>query len=112
MELAYCFLNSSFAYWHWRLFDGGILYPINLLKVLPIKKDMVEEQYRKLHELVMDAKEKETNYLVYKKNAFMVQENVKFPTELRDKFNTFILELFHIDADIRVFNKVHDNKVF
>ena len=40
---AYCLINSSFAYWHWRLFDGGITYPVGLLLKTPIIFDLLTE---------------------------------------------------------------------
>ena len=39
----YCLINSSFAYWHWRLFDGGITYPISLLLKMPIFYNSLSE---------------------------------------------------------------------
>ena len=35
-DLAYCFLNSSFCYWHWRLYDGEITYQKGMLDNLPV----------------------------------------------------------------------------
>lgn len=112
MEYAYCLLNSSFAYWYWRLFDGGITYPTGLLKTIPIKNSFSKTELKQLHMLVSSIKVTETNYLVYKKNASEMQENIKFPIEIRDKFNDFILSTFGINADLRSFDCIHSNNIF
>jgi len=112
MELAYCLLNSSFAYWHWRLFDGGITYPTGLLKTIPIKSKLTKKEQKQLHKLVTSIKATETEYLVYKKNASEMQENVKFPVEFRDKFNEFLLTTLNLNADVRAFDCIHSNKIF
>lgn len=39
----FCLISSSFVYWHWRLYDGGINYPRNLLKLL-LKKTILENE--------------------------------------------------------------------
>jgi hypothetical protein len=43
-EFAFCLLNSSFAYWYWRLYDGGITYPKGLLLNLPMFYDALTEE--------------------------------------------------------------------
>lgn len=111
-ELAYCILNSSFAYWHWRLYDGGIIYPIGLLSTLPIKSTLTVTEQQQLHDIVNDIKKTETNYLVYAKNSSEIQENVKFPIEFRDKFNEFMVSILGINLSIREFDRVHSNKIF
>lgn len=107
-EYAYCILNSSFAYWHWRLFDGGITYPTGLLKTMPIRLN----HDCNMHDIVQNAQSHETDFLVYKKNALNIQENVKFPLEYRDAFNQTIMQIFNIHADIRIFDCIHKNNIF
>ena len=110
-DLIYCFLNSSFNYWHWRIFDGGITYSIGLLERLPIfidKLDNVTEGklIQKAHEL----KVIESEYLVYKKNANQLQENIKFPDRHRNEINTLFLEALGIEScDLSI---IHNNFFF
>ena len=49
-NFVYCFINSSFAYWYWRLYDGGITYPKNLLLDLPMIYDLITEEDKKFFE--------------------------------------------------------------
>ena len=35
----YCMLNSTFAYWYWRLYDGGINCPLTIINSIPIFYD-------------------------------------------------------------------------
>lgn len=44
---AYCLLNSSFAYWYWRLYDGGITYTKSLLDSLPVFFDLLTQENKK-----------------------------------------------------------------
>jgi hypothetical protein len=110
---AYCLLNSSFAYWHWRLFDGGITYPIGLLKTIPIRiQSLSSDELNLLKKIVNDVQNKESDFLVYKKNATEMQENVKFPDEYRNQFNDFILKTLQISKQHDIFNSVHSNHIF
>ena len=34
-------INSSFAYWWWRIYDGGITYPVSLLNAMPIPLNLL-----------------------------------------------------------------------
>jgi len=110
---AYCLLNSSFAYWYWRLFDGGITYPIGLLKTIPVRiQSLSPDEIRSLKEIVTDTQNKEDEFLVYKKNACKVQENVKFPDEYCNRFNEFIFETLRLPWQNDIFAPVHANCVF
>lgn len=110
---AYCLLNSSFAYWYWRLFDGGITYPIGLLKTIPIRiQSLSSDEIKTLKTIVNDTKDKESDFLVYKKNASEMQENVKFPDEYRNRFNEFIFATLQIHGQNDAFAPVHSNCVF
>lgn len=88
MAIAYCWLNSSFAYWWWRVFDGGITYMKGLLEGLPIAMPDEKEPFIKSAENLMAM---ETQFLSYKKNAGEMQENVKFPDYYRNNLNRLIL---------------------
>lgn len=110
MCLTYCFINSSFAYWHWRLYDGGITYPIGLLKSMPVFYDIiVQEQKDELIELAKEMMDSENQYLSYKKNAGKDQESIKFDKQYRIKINQILSStLAETTYDLEV---LHSNKV-
>lgn len=113
LEFAYCILNSSFAYWYWRLFDGAITYPDKLLKSIPIFYNKLNSNYKnEIHVLASAMISKEEEFLVYKKNANEMQENVKFPVEYRNKLNQLLFSILGCDLDIKVFDKIHSNSIF
>lgn len=105
----YALLNSSFAYWYWRVYDGGITYQKGLLYDLPLI-DIKDKE--RLKEIVDIMKEKEKNYLVGTKNAGKVQENIKFPKEYIVELNNILLKELGVDRDSTIFDKVHSNTFF
>ena len=113
MEFAYVFLNSSFAYLYWRIFDGAITYADGLLKSMPVFSNILTDiQKENIHNIVSEMIEKEPEFLVYKKNANEMQENVKFPDEYRERLNKLLIEILGVDFDIKELDKVHQNSLF
>lgn len=109
-EFAYCVLNSSLAYLYWRMYEGAITYSDGLLRSLPIFKDKVNEKQRKrISSVVHDMIQHENEYLVYKKNASEVQENIKFPVKYRDSLNALLIDILGVTLDVREFDRVHSN---
>lgn len=111
----YCLLNSSFCYWWWRIFDGGITYPKALLNSLPdISHVFTDEYWDQLSKIASDMMARESDYLVYKKNAGAAQENVKFPDCYRQNINYMLLSALGVDVDKDedIFSIVHANKIF
>lgn len=112
MNLVYCLANSSFCYWHWRLYDGGINYHINLLKQIPVFFDsMPVEDKKQLIKIAKEMQSKEAEYLTYKKNASEMQESVKFPEKYRQRIN----EIFYKNLDNEnkhLLDIIHKNKFF
>ena len=110
-KIIYCFLNSSFCYWHWRLYDGGILYQKSLLLELPvINFDLIPENYkRRLSEIAEDMRKNEGKYLSFKKNAGKMQENIKFPIEYIQEIDNIFLKVLGEKADYHIFDIVHSN---
>lgn len=105
----YCLINSSFAYWFWRLYDGGITYSKGLLLNLPMFYDKLSIGDKEFfndtaNEMINSAK----NYLVTKNNVG-IQENIKFPREFRDKINRKILDIMDLNVDERIFDIIHSN---
>lgn len=113
-EFAYCLINSSFAYWWWRIFDGGITYPIGLLYNLPNFIDILTEDDRKFFENIsseMISIEKQC--IVTKLNAGKLQENIKFPEKYRVEINNRILKILGFNGlSSDIFNVVHKNSFF
>lgn len=111
-EYAYCLLNSSFAYLYWRIYEGAITFSDGLLKSMPIfLSNLNNDQKKEIHTVVSKMIEDEENYLVYKKNASKMQENVKFPKEYRDILNTILIDIFDIQFDIKKFDIIHSNSI-
>lgn len=110
-EFLYCFINSSFAYWFWRLYDGGINYPAGLLKEIPIMfNSLTKNQKVRLHTICTEMQAHESEFLVYKRNASEYQENVKFPIEYREQINGLICEVLGIDYNASLFKAIYSNR--
>ena len=108
----YAMLNSSFAYWYWRMFDGGINFSSSLaLKMPSFLSIMTDEQYRQMKELVDKTILEETNYIVKKMNAGEYQENVKFPIEYRRKFDELILEILGLEIDLHILDAPYSKTI-
>lgn len=112
-NFVYCFINSSFAYWWWRIFDGGITYPVSLLNSLPLPLNLIsesddaffEEKTRELLNLEEDC-------VITKVNAGVLQENIKFPKSYRNVINERILQILGCNLQGDVFDGVHSNHYF
>lgn len=105
----YCLINSSFAYWHWRLFDGGITYPLNLLLKMPVIYDSLsEEDHLFFKETVKEMSGKVNEFIIKKKNVG-VQENIKFPRQYRDRINQRFLRILGFKVDNSTIDLIHSN---
>jgi len=105
----FCMINSSFAYWHWRLYDGGITYPKNLLLSMPVFFDKLTSGDKIFFEnctkeMLSNAKD----YIITKNNVG-VQENIKYPKACRDMLNNRLLTILKASADSRDFDIIHSN---
>lgn len=106
---AYCLINSSFVYWHWRLFDGGITYPVSLLLKMPvIYNALSEEDHRFFKEIVQEMSSKANEFIV-KKNNVGIQENIKYPRQYRDRINQRLLKILDIKVDNSTIDLIHSN---
>ena len=106
---AFCLINSSFAYWHWRLFDGGITYPINLLLNMPIVYHLLSADDHSFFKRITAEMSGKANEFVIRKNNVGVQENIKYPREYRDQINQRILRILNIEIDNAVLDLIHSN---
>ena len=110
-DFVYCFINSSFTYWWWRVFDGGITYPRGLLMQMPVPYNLLTKEDKKyFSEICSDMKANESKYIITKVNAGGIQENVKFPKEYRNKINKRILQILGRKESIVVFDDIHRNE--
>lgn len=105
----FCLINSSFAYWHWRLFDGGITYPLSLLLKMPvIYHSLSEEDHAYFMETVKEMSDKANEYIIKKKNVG-IQENIKYPRQYRDRINQRFLSILNLKVDNSTMDLIHSN---
>ena len=105
--LAYAFVNSSLCYYYHRICNGGITYPVTLLKEMPIFGKATPE----LKEFCDNLISNEENNLVLKKNAGSFQENIKIPMQDRIKLNNLLLQQTNLTTSAALI-KVHSNSCF
>ena len=106
-------LNSTFAYWYWRLYDGGINCPLTIINSIPVfYNKLTDIQKKEIDNIATEMQKKEKEYLVYKLNAGKEQENIKFPIEYRNRINKIFFEAIGIDKDVSIFNKIHSSSLF
>ena len=103
-------INSSFAYWWWRIYDGAITYPSGLLMDMPIPFNLLSKEDKDYFSSICDEMSaNEDRFIITKTNAGSVQENIKFPEEYREKINSRILAILNRSEDSSVFNVIHKN---
>lgn len=109
----YCMMNSTFAYWYWRLYDGGINCPLTIINSIPVFYDLFNsEQLNELNRIATEMQNKESEYLVYKVNANKKQENIKFPKKYRDEINKLFFDVLGINEDVSILKKIHSSSLF
>lgn len=106
---AYCLINSSFVYWHWRLYDGGINYPVGLLLKTPVLYYFLSEDDHNFFKETKNEMCKRANEFVIKKNNIGIQENIKYPRQYRDKINQRFLQILNIKIDNSTMDLIHSN---
>lgn len=102
-------INASFAYWHWRLFDGGITYPVGLLAKLPLFPNLLSEEdhafFRGIgREMVACAEA----FIITKRNIG-TQQNLKYPRQYRDALNHRLLAILGLNVSEHCFDVIHSN---
>ena len=102
--LAYAFVNSSLCYYWHRMCNGGITYPITLLKDMPTFGKVTPELKQYCNNLMQN----EEQYIVLKKNAGVYQENIKFPMEDRFQLTELLLNQIGLHNNLEL-KKVHNN---
>ncbi len=87
--LAYLTLNSSLAYFWWRVRDGGMTLSRETLMSMPLQTSL-DVRSDEANRLVKALRSSEKRNLVVKVNAGKPNENVKHPLSLIHRLNTFI----------------------
>ena len=108
-DFAYCLINSSFAYWHWRLYDGGITYPVGLLLKTPVIYDSLTEDDHAFFKKTVQEMSGKANEFIIRKNNVGVQENIKYPREYRDRINQRFLKILNLNIDDKTIDLIHSN---
>lgn len=112
-NLLYCIINSSFAYWWWRIFDGGITYPVGLLYKLPVFDNLLSEEDKLfLLNTRVEMASLERKFISTKLNAGSKQENIKFPKRYREQINSRFFKILNCTDNPFSLNLVHSNRVF
>ncbi|MDE6474642.1 MAG: SAM-dependent methyltransferase [Clostridia bacterium] len=105
----YCLINSSFAYWYWRIYDGGITYPKKLLLSMPIFYDKITQEDKAFFNSLASEMIKLSDNFIVHKNNIGIQENIKFPRKYRDLINERLLKILQIDKNVNIFDIIHSN---
>ena len=106
----YCMINSSFAYWWWRIYDGGITYPAGLFNSMPLPFNLLSGRDRAFFARTAKRMMAEENrFIVMKMNAGELQENIKFPEKYRNEINKRVLSVLGFDDDGNIFDAIHAN---
>ncbi|MGP1451149.1 MAG: N-6 DNA methylase [Metamycoplasmataceae bacterium] len=112
-NFVFCFLNSSFAYWWWRIYDGGISYTKKLLYSLPIPFNLLTEEDKNFFKSVRkEMEDVRSDFLIKKNNAGSLQENIKYPEFYKNIINSRILKILDCHIEESSFNKIHSNVFF
>ena len=72
----FCLINSSFAYWFWRLYDGGITYPNRLLMQLPVFLHRLTSNDNEFFKNIANEMINNANNFKITKNNVGIQENI------------------------------------
>ena len=105
----FCMINSSFAYWYWRIYDGGITYPKSLLLNLPVFYALLTESDFKFFEDITSEMIKKSKEYIVTKNNVGKQENIKYPKKYRDEINARFLKILGASEGCEIFDIIHSN---
>lgn len=105
----FCLINSSFVYWHWRLYDGGITYPKSLLMQVPVVYHLLSKEDKTFFETTANEMITNASDFVITKNNLGIQENIKYPRSYRDKINQRLTKILNIKVSNTYFDLIHSN---
>lgn len=102
-------INASFAYWHWRLYDGGITYPSGLLAKLPLFPKLLSQADKDFFRAIgQEMTARATSFIVTKNNVG-TQQNLKYPRSYRDALNRRLLDILGLAQSETCFDVLHSN---
>lgn len=109
----YCLINSSFAYWYWRLYDGGITYSRKLLLSMPVFYDKLSADDKVFFRNIATEMMGRSKQYSITKNNVGIQENIKFPKIYRNAINDRLLKILGCEyVGYSIFDAIHKNCVF
>jgi hypothetical protein len=100
-DYAYLLINSSFAYWWWRVRDGGMTLSLETILSIPLLDFKLDKH------LIQELEESEITNKVFKKNAGVKQYNVKHSQKLQLKLNKKLLPNY-----ASLLSQLHENSEF
>ena len=68
-------LNSSFAYWYWRLYDGGINCPLTIINNIPVFYNILNEFQKNEINKIAEEMQKNERWLRNAKNMSNITLN-------------------------------------
>lgn len=109
-DTAYFLLNTSYAYWWWRIADGGMSLTGKTIFSLPVPIGFTPPS-----EMIEQMRESEKNSKVFAKNGGKIQENIKHPMEKVKQWNHALLtediceimETEHTSSSLEKLKAVH-----
>lgn len=105
-DKAYILLNSSVAYWWWRLMDGGMTLSAKTLRDLPISSRLSKMETKLIQPYVQKLEQSEEDNLVVKVNAGKDNENVKHHHHLIRELTSIVVKQPEI---IEFLSQIHTN---
>lgn len=111
-DFTFCLINSSFAYWYWRNYDGGITYPKGLLLNMPMFYDKLTDDDKQFFDKMATEMIELASQFTVTKNNVGIQENIKYPRTYRDRINRRLLDILECNESEKEFDVVHSNMAF
>ncbi|VEU79183.1 Type I restriction-modification system methyltransferase subunit [Metamycoplasma cloacale] len=109
-DFCYCLINSSFAYWWWRIFEGAINLSSNTLKSIPLPINLLSLEDKKFFQKIRkEMTDIESHHIIKKNNCNMMQENIKFPDKYRNIINERILNILGLEMKTDELIEIHNN---
>lgn len=97
-DYAYLLINSSFAYWWWRVRDGGMTLSLETLLSIPLLDFKLDK------DVIKELEQSEKTNKVFKVNAGFKQYNVKHSQKLQKKLNKLLLPEYS-----SILTQLHEN---
>ncbi len=98
---AYLLINSSFAYWWWRVRDGGMTLSLETLLSIPLLDFELDKS------LIRNLESSELTNRVFKVNAGVKQFNVKHSHKLQQELNDNLIPSYS-----NILTQLHENSEF